>query len=400
MATRGRPWDVMAWAFYKPRNSDRGSEQVPWEIKSVARLEQEASVSLSLGGNFQIYETTNLRDGRLVPWRMERLGKVGDFFKERQKLCVGSNPFPHTVVLHSEFHLRSQPVTNLFWDYDLHGIRGAVFSLCEENLSVELADEWALRPMLERYPLVVAPEQDRMSDAMVRSLKEYVTGGGYLLLSGSAAYERFGSEFLGSNSLGIDENKVYWVGAGDGSTPVFSKTWRKLEPVTAQAAGSLGRTPLTRAEMLNFPPVTINQVGQGRVAYIPFDVFAAFSRTRYPMVRVFIGAVVRALRPPFPISVQGTPMLDVVTRVQENMVLVHLANRTEGILSAANPLGNPPPVGPVIVTALTPRKPRGVHVLFQEGSSQYTELENADGGYTVKVAVPQVDIHATVVFEM
>ncbi|MHB9034860.1 MAG: hypothetical protein ACYC6L_17655, partial [Anaerolineae bacterium] len=220
MSTRQRPWDVMSWAFDKSKRSDRGDNNVPWEIKSVARLEQEASVCLSLGGHFQIYETTNLRDGRLVPWRMERLGKVGDFFKERQDLCVDSAPFPQTAVLHSEVHQRAQPVTNLFWDYDLDGIRGAVFSLCEDSLSVELMDEWALKPVLGRYPLVVAPEQDKMSTNMVRSLQEYVANGGCLLVTGAAAYDRFGGEFLGVTSTGVDEDKTYYITAGDGSTPV------------------------------------------------------------------------------------------------------------------------------------------------------------------------------------
>ncbi len=314
-------------------------------------------------------------------------------------MCVGSVPFPQVVVLHSEYHLRSQPVTNLFWGYDLNAIRGAVFSLCEESLSVELADEWALKPIIGRYPLVVAPEQDNMSDVMVRKLKEYAANGGNLLLTGAAAYERFGGEFLGVNDLGIDEDKVYYVAAGDGSTPVYSSTWRKLELTTAQAFSSLGKTPLTRAELCDFPPVTINQVGKGRVAYVPFDVFAAFNRLRYPMIRVFIGAVVRALHPPFAVKVQAPPTVDVVTRQKDNMVLVHLLNRLEGTLSAANPLGNPPPAEPVVVTAMMPQKPSEVHVLYQEGSSQYSVVENPDNlGYTVKVIVPQVDIHAVVVF--
>jgi hypothetical protein len=397
MATRGRPWDIMAWAFDSPNQANRGSLESPWEIKSVARLQLEASIALSLGGNFQIYETTNLRDGRLVPWRMARLGQVGEFFKERQEISVGSEPLRQAVVLHSEYHLRSQAVKELFWDYDLHGIRGALFSLLETSLSTDLLDEWALKPVLSQYPLVVAPEQDNMSDEMVNSLKDYVSGGGRLLLTGAAAYDRFGGEFLGASSQEVLGPATYYIGAGDGSTPIFSPTWRSLVPTTAAAFSSVGRTPLANAELMPFPPVVLNKVGDGVVAYMPFDLFHFFSRTRYPMVRVLIEAIVRALDSDFPITVQAPPMVDVVLRRQGATILVHLTNRNEGLLSAANPHGEPPPAGPIIVTLHLPSSPSDIRVMFEQGKNETTVTDNAvNKGVTVKVLIPQVTIHKTV----
>ncbi|MHB9033654.1 MAG: hypothetical protein ACYC6L_11470, partial [Anaerolineae bacterium] len=174
--------------------------------------------------------------------------------------------------------------------------------------------------------------------------------------------------------------------------------WRRLALTTASALSAVGRTPLTRAELMDFPPVTINPVGSGRVAYIPCNVFSFFSQTRNPMVRVFLGGVVRALKPAFAINVQAPPTVDVLQRMKDNSVLVHLANRQEGVLSAMNPLGNPSPVGPVLVSAIVPAKPSEVRVLFQEGESQYSIKDNPDGkGFIVTVAVPQVDINCTVV---
>mgnify|MGYP003734297925 FL=1 len=398
MATRQRPWDVMGWAFDKPHGADRASERVPWEVKSVARLQQEAAVCLSLGGNFQIYETTNLRDGRLVNWRMERFGKVGDFFRERQELCIGSTAFPQVVVLNSEQHVYSQKVDNLFWAYDLDAIHGAVYGLSENSLSVELMDEWALKPVLERYPLVVAPEQDNMSDSMVTELKGYVENGGNLLLSGAAAYERFGEAFLGATSTGIEEDAVFYIRSGDGSTPVYSKVWRKLAPTTAEGLSAVGRTPLTNAEMTDFPPVVINKVGKGKVAYIPCDLFKAFELTRYQMIRVFIGAVVRALKPPIAINVVAPPKVDVTQRLKDNKVLVHLLNRQEGYISPANPDGNPTPAGPVVISAIMPNKPSAVQVLFVEGTTSYTVNDTEDGtGTVVRLVVPEVPVHCTAV---
>jgi hypothetical protein len=41
---------------------------------------------------------------------------------------------------------------------------------------------------LAEFPVVVVPEQDKMSDAMVLALQDYVRGGGGLLISGPAAF--------------------------------------------------------------------------------------------------------------------------------------------------------------------------------------------------------------------
>ena len=60
------------------------------------------------------------------------------------------------------------------------GVQGAVFSLLESSYGVDILDEWGLRPRLAEFPVVVAPEQDRMSGDMVADLKRYVTAGGRL----------------------------------------------------------------------------------------------------------------------------------------------------------------------------------------------------------------------------
>jgi hypothetical protein len=225
-----------------------------------------------------------------------------------------------------------------------------------------------------------------------------VAKGGRLLVTGAAAYDRFGGDFLGATSQQVLGPATYYIRAGDGSTPIFSASWRSLLPTTAEAFSSVGRTPLVGAEMMAFPPVIVNQVGNGKVAYVPFDLFHYFSRTRYPMVRVFVGAVVRALSPVFPITVQAPPSVDVVQRFKGDAILVHLINRNEGLLSSNNPQGVPPASGPIIVTALLHDKPSDVKVMFEEGNAQWTVTESAGSkAAMVKVYIPQVSIHATVV---
>jgi hypothetical protein len=162
ISTRGKPWDIMIWAFCK--SGDMNDRRVPWTPKPVQMVQQEAAVIQALGGAVQVYETAHgVRDGRLVPWRIERLREVGRFVKARRSLCQDSAAIPQVAVLHSEAHAHSQPVRNLHWEIDARPVQGATWALLENHYGVDIMDEWALAPRIAEFPLVVAPEQDRMS---------------------------------------------------------------------------------------------------------------------------------------------------------------------------------------------------------------------------------------------
>ena len=153
---------------------------------------------LSTGGNVQIYETCGLRSGQLVPWRMERLGEVSKFVKQRRKLCQDTQTFPLVAVLHSEAHYYSQCTSaSIMYGYDIAPVQGATWILSDCHYGVDILDEFMLEEMLEQFPVVVVPEQTRMSDKMVKLLKAYVKEGGCLLLTGVGMAERFGYDYLG-----------------------------------------------------------------------------------------------------------------------------------------------------------------------------------------------------------
>ena len=108
ISTRGKPWDLMIWAFYA--SGQMGGHRTPSTAKPVQMIQQEAAVIQAFGGHVQVYENPGgLRDGRLVPWRIERLRQVGRFVKARRALCQGSESIPQVVVLHSEYHIRRPP---------------------------------------------------------------------------------------------------------------------------------------------------------------------------------------------------------------------------------------------------------------------------------------------------
>ena len=137
ISTRGKHWDIMLWGFYCTQGM--GLPDSPWTYKPVQMLQQEAAVTLALGGALQVYESpSGLRSGQLIPWRMKRIHEVGQFVKARQELCQDTETIPQLAVLHSEQHVRRNRGRNLMWDVDTAAVQGAVFSLLENHYNVDI----------------------------------------------------------------------------------------------------------------------------------------------------------------------------------------------------------------------------------------------------------------------
>lgn len=395
LSTRGKPWDIMLWNFYCSHGM--GKPDSPWTVKPPQMLMQEAAVLLAFGGNVQIYEHPPVRDGRLLPWRQKRLAEVSAFVKARRKLCQHTESIPQIAVLHSEHHLYSDVRgKNMMWNVDVAPVQGALFALLENSYGVDILDEWALAPRLEEFPLIVVPEQARMSDAMVSALQGYVEGGGNLLLTGSELFDRFGERFLGFRSSEVQTDKTYAVPAADGEALLYSKTWRLGEATTAEVIGRLGNGCLLEDRLLPHPAAVVNRVGKGRVAYVPANLFRDFAHNRYPMPRSFVGELVGRLLPDPEIRVQAPVCVDVTLRRRGKTVFVHLLNRSSGIPNLPNngAIDEIPPLGPITVRMRLKAKPRQVDWALEKGA---VEWRWSDG--TLTASITAVHIHGALVVE-
>jgi hypothetical protein len=396
LSTRGKPWDIMLWNFYC--SHDMGKPESPWTVKPPQMLMQEAAVLLSFGGNVQVYEHPPLRDGRLIEWRQRRLGEFATFVKARRKLCQHTETFPQIAILHSEHHLFSDVRgKNLMWNVDAAPVQGAVYALLENSYGVDILDEWALLPRVNEFPLIVVPEQARLSEPMVTALRAYVEGGGHLLLTGSDLFDRFGEKFLGFRTSEVQAEKTYAVPAADGEVSLYSRNWRLGTVTTAKAVSSLGRGCLLEDCLLPHPSAVINQVGQGQVAYVPADVFRDFFHNRYPLTRCFIGALADRLLPNPDIRVQAPACVDVTLRRRADTHLVHLVNRASGVPNSPNngAIDAIPAVGPVTVRMRLKAKPRQVSWALENGEIDW---QWAAGSLSVRISA--VMIHGVLVVDI
>jgi len=402
ISTRDKPWDIMLWDFYGAHNLT--DVDAPWTAKPVQMLQQEAAVVTALGGHVQACDAPwtpcGLRTGEHVPWRLRRVREMGRFVKARRALCLGTDTIPQIAVLHSEHHARANVRGhNLLWSIDTSAVEGAVFSLLENHYGVDVLDEWALFSHLEKFPVIIVPEQHAMSEAMVSALKGYVLNGGKLLLSGAAMLDRFGADFLGVTSGTVVAGTTYHLPAGDGTTPLYSAHWRLLETTTARGLFQLGTTALPDAYLLPHPGATLQRRGKGKILYLPADLFRDFAHNRYPLTRTLVGELVRALAGRLPIEVHGPLCVDVVLRRKGRKTIIHLINRASGIPNQPNngAVDEIPPVGPLTIKLRVPASPRRVRLAFERTPLHWEHTPKHGGTHTI--TVPLVHIHAAVVVE-
>ncbi len=400
ISTRGKPWDIMIWSFYASHGM--GDPRAPWTFKPVAMIQQEAAVVTALGGHVQVYENAGgVRTGQLVPWRVERLRQIGRFVKARRTLCQDTETIPQLAVLHSEHHAHHHAGRNIRNSIDVAPVQGAVFAMLENHYGVDILDEWALSTRLPEFPVVVAPEQNRMSLEMVQQLKTWVHAGGKLMVSGAAAVERFGGAFLGVTRGRVTESATYHIPAGDGSFAAHSRTWRLTRTTTAEVLGCLATSPLLQEGVLKHPAATLNRVGNGAVAFVPWDLFRFFDYNRYPLTRIFAGQVAQALIGRLPIRVEAPACVEVILRQKDGDQRIHLINRASGI--PQNPhdgtVDEIPPVGPVHLEIDVPDKPRKVELALEKGELDWKYTRKGKKHGRISATLTQLQLHAAVVIQ-
>jgi len=396
-STRGLPWDFMQWLFYAGKVMH--DPTIPQAVRPLEQIKQEAAYVLALGGGHQIYEQpTPKRDGGLIDWRVDRIAAFHQWCRQRGEICRGAEPWEDMVVLNSEHHFeRHAKWSNLLWSFDQNALRGAVSACVAQHRGVDILDEWALRPRLNRFGLLVIPEQEDVSDDLVARTKAWVQGGGRLLLSGAGMPEKWGADFLGVDPGGLAGKASWHVPVGDQArVPVWSETWRLAELRGAKALGLLSRSDELERGLTPHPAATIHTVGQGAVAWIPCDGFAFFERTRYALLRQFLGSVIRALGGPQPVHLDAPLAIEPILRRQVDRRIIHLINRSSGWSTGPNDFSveSIPPAGPVTIEIKMPTRPIEVKTAWEGGKISWTWADSI-----VHITLDHVRIHEAVVID-
>ena len=295
LAWQGVPWDLMAWSFAL---TDGGHLQKP-----SVQLIREAAVTLSQGGGFQAYYTQN-RDGSLNLDKLKSMADVAVFARARQPYCQHSVSVPQVAVLVSTYDYQHR--NDALFPNTTGGAAGILNCLLESQYSVDLLGEASLEPDMSRFPLIVIPECETLSEVFRDDLLEYVRSGGSILVVGKAMTEFF------SKASDVSLKGSEWFSAG---------------------------------------------LGSGRIGFIPEEIAGNYESGKgSDGIRARVNMLVNELFPEPMVEVASSPYVDVSLRTLNGKLQVHLVN-TSGDHRNAPIIETIDPVQKLEVTVRCPEKP-------------------------------------------
>ena len=337
LAWQGVPWDLMAWGFADVDKVRR--------YKPSAQLMREAAVTLSQGGGFQAYFTQN-RDGSLNLDNLKSMADVAVFARARQQYCHHSASVPQVAVLLSTYDYQHRNLPGnpgaLFPNFT-GGAAGIMNCLLEAQYSVDLLGEASLLPDLSRFPLIVIPECETLSEVFRDDLLEYVKAGGSLLVIGKAMTDFF------SKASGVGLKGSEWFSAG---------------------------------------------LGSGRIGFIPEEIAGDYEAGKgSDGIRARVNILVNELFPEPMVEVASSPYVDVSLRTLNGKLQVHLVN-TSGDHRNTPIFDSVEPVKDIEVAIRLPEKPSRI-VCQPEGK----ELRFKYKGGKAIFKVPSLEIYSIIEVE-
>jgi hypothetical protein len=385
IASRGKPWDLMAWSFLRTGNQGHTT-------KPVAQLCQELSVVLAQGGAVFIYDQPQ-RSGRLTSWHQDILAQVAAFCRKRKDLCHKTATIPQVAVLHSQtfYYRHNDPLFN--FASANQPMEGALHAALENGFSVDILNEDALLARMNEYPVVIVPEQEALPQKVADALRAYVQTGGHLMLSGAEVAAQYAD--LAGAAPAEGEVQSGWVAADNGCVAAAGP-WQKIKITSAIEFAPLLNGQEPALNLAGTPAATVNRVGQGVVVAVHGPVFRDYYQGHYPLLRRFIGDCLNALDASKLICVDGPWWIEMSARKKDGRMLIQFVNRScSGYTSPSrHVVENVPDAGPFTVKIPIEAKPKRCYMAPDETGLEWTWK---DGILSAHVA--GLRIHNTLVIE-
>ena len=385
IGSRGKPWDLMAWSFLQ--TGEQG-----WTFKTAPHMCQELATVLAQGGSIFIYDTPR-RSGGLTEWHQQVLAQVARFCRARQPYCHKTQTIPQVAILHSEssYYQFNDPLYN--FGKANRAMEGALHAVLENGFSADILNEETLSARMSEYPVVIVPEAKNVPDALKAKLREYVNGGGKLVLSGTFVADQY-AELAGVEKRG-EAPQGGWLPVQDGSVNACGP-FQPTKPTTAETLSTMlyERDPLLNQR--DFPAATRNRAGNGVVVAAHGDIFEAYLAGHYPGLRRFIGDMLNAAGTAPLIHVDGPWWVEMAARKKDGKTLIQFVNRSAaGYLSPSRHMVEQvPDAGSFTVTVPLPERPRHCFLAPDQAGLDWTW---SNGVLTAKIGGLQ--IHNVLVIE-
>ncbi|MBQ2968334.1 MAG: alpha-L-fucosidase [Clostridia bacterium] len=304
IANRGKPWDLMAWGFEWTHGTEKPAPQ----------LMQEAAMTLSLGGGFQVYVTQN-KDGSAKRSLNPRFIPLGKFMKERKALNFKKEPFAE-VALYCDEHSRYANSNIYNAAGATNALIGGLECVLDAQYTAGILYTYQLDEQLKNYKAVYVPEWEEILPENKQKLLEFAKTGGHLIVSGAKTCMQFSASPLGDL---VENTRVNLLG-NDQSFALLNEgdTIKLTEGNGALCALADLRYPFGKA-------YRTDSLEKGKITYIPF----ALGLNYYDHKNYMFTDLIR--------NILGTPVveinqkyIDITLQKDADGVTVNLINLLQG----------------------------------------------------------------------
>ena len=391
---QGRGWDLMAWGFTKAGSRRPSESQLPWVVKPALQLQQEVSEVLGQGGSIMVYNQPQ-RTGWLTGWHQDVIGEVAEFCRARRSVCFQTETASQAAVLHlaGHYYAHNDPLFNI--GDATEPMEGALHALLETHRSTDILTEAGALERLDRYRLIVVPEQTNLDARLVDRLAGYAEGGGHVILSGAHLAAEV-PDLVGVDAEPEATENVVYLPSGKRAVGVFGP-WQpvKVRRGTKVACRWLSQQEPEKDETPH-PAVTRRRVGRGAVIAVHGPLFRNYFAGHYPSLRDVIDDLVEDLGLPWEVTLEGPPTAEMVARRRGGTLLINLINR--GAEETLSPTRS-------IVTGIMPIPHLTLRVRRDQAPKSITVVPEStrvswwyeDG--EVRVDIDQLAVHRVVVIE-
>jgi hypothetical protein len=422
--TQGVPWDIMLGVRYSLTINvlDDGKFEISGPLarrkgdiegelqwfgvpKSAEYLSQESAIIGANGGIVSMFVHT-MWNSALSPYRTEIMGKVADFNKKRLDVYKQTEPVRDVGILHSAstFYNEGDGFSHL--QPALDRLEGAHVALIKKNYHVNLFAAYDLDTRLDEYRVVVLSQQTVLTRKAQEAIRNYVKGGGSIVVAGKIAMNETPSNEMSSsleNVLGIrflDKEPMDLAYLPWRSFPLpVNCDWYPVEATTAETVVPMlkDRWAEVNPEHLEYPAMTVNRYGQGKAVYISGDIFTGFFRNQHYGVAEIIEKAMIIADDNKPFKTDAPIAMEFSLRKKEGDKILHMVNRlvdwdmdSEGAIWSEHI----PPAGPFNLKIQSDEKPEDV---LLKPSNTKLDWRYHDG--YVEVTIPKVHIHEALVLK-
>ncbi len=395
---QGKSWDLMAWGFTRiwPPN-----QQASWTMKTPVHLCQELAEVMALGGGVMVY-TQPQRSGRIPRCHHDLLQSAAEFCLARKHVSFKTESASEVAVLHLADHYYScnDPLFN--YGNAVQPVEGALHAMLETHRSTDVLTEESAPPRLDRYKLVVVPEQSHLTASIADALRAFASDGGMVLMSG-AQLSRECPDLVGAVCRGdpIDREP----------SPCFPGVYAAIDDTAISLLGPFQPVELmpgtevwlhalkhqdAHRDPADHPLATYRSVGRGGVLAVHASLFRTYYLGHYPLVRRLIKQLADRLHVPWRVTVSAPPSLEVILRRRGDQLLVHLLNRGAGEMLGPNRVvvEELPPISDVSVQVRTDRTPTRISQTPDDDPIEYSILDGV-----VRAKIGKVRIHTVLAIE-